>query len=118
MEVQVLSTRSLPSIENVEPLSQQDLPVIEDLYQILKKHGALQRFGITLLHEHFHVNDDEVLIETTNVERREQLIRPIKKELVEDLEAIETSWRLDTGKAVMNCKCVKFAWGHDHVERG
>jgi len=117
MEAQIFSSK-LPDITEVIELCDSDLPIMDEIYQVLKKHDALKRFGVTLLHEHFDVADDEVLIELTNRESRTQTIKPVKKDHPFLTDAIETSWRLDTGMPVMSCKCVKFGGNHEHHERG
>lgn len=88
--------RKLVHITEVKPLNEQDKPLMDELYQVLKKHNALERFGITLLHEHFPMAEDEVLIETTDVENRTQILTTVKKTEIENLDVIPSSWRLDT----------------------
>jgi hypothetical protein len=109
----------LPDIHDVAALSTDDAPLMQDLYDVLRKHNALRRFGITLLHQHFELAHDEVLVESTNRQTRTQTIEPIKVCEIKDLDAIETSWRLDTGEPVMSCKCIKYGPNeHQHQERG
>jgi hypothetical protein len=109
---------SLRHISEVEPLSDQDRPLFNDLIAVLKKYDALDRFGITLLHKHFEMAEDEVLLETTDLRTRIQTIEPVKKSELDGVEAIETSWRLDTEGPLMNCKCVKMGSDHQHHSRG
>lgn len=117
MKAQILTNR-LTNIEYIQPLNSNDDAVMADLYDVLKKHNALKRFGITLLHEHFLIEENEVLLELTDKVTPTQKIKPFKKSEIEHLDAIETSWRLDTGKPIMNCKCVNFANGHGHYASG
>jgi len=49
-----------------------------ELRDVLKKHNALDRFGITLLHKHFDIADDEIMLETTDVENKKFHMRPVK----------------------------------------
>lgn len=116
MEAQILS-KKLPHISEVKPLSVEDKLTMDKLYEVLKEQNALKRFGITLLHEHFEINDDEVLIEFTDIETRTQTIMPVSKNDPELIDSIETSWRLDTGFPVMACKCKKYGNG-DHSHYG
>ncbi|AJT64543.3 hypothetical protein T261_2872 [Streptomyces lydicus] len=37
---------------------------------ILEKHGNLERFGLCLLHEHFPLAADEILVEAADAESR------------------------------------------------
>ncbi len=114
MEAQKI-TKILPHINEVECLNEKDIPVMKELHDVLKKHGALNRFGITLMHQHFEIAEDEVLLETTDIENRVQMIQPVKKHIVDNLEGIETAWRLDTGMPMMSCKCVMRNGHHEHL---
>lgn len=116
METQILS-KKLPHITEVKPLSEEDKITMEKLYIVLKEQNALNRFGITLLHEHFKINEDEVLVEFTDIKSRIQTIMPILKNAPELIDSIETSWRLDTGIPVMACRCKKYGTGdHSHFD--
>ena len=98
------------------PLGESDNDVMKELHEVLKKHNALKRFGITLLHEHFEIERDEVLVEITDRAKRLQTIEVFKKAEIENLDTIETSWRLDSGVPVMSCTCQKDGNGHGHYE--
>lgn len=117
---QVAATpNALVDISEVSPMSDADQELFGELHEVLKKHNALRRFGITLLHQHFEISPDEVLLETTDRQSRTQTIRPVLKAGIHDLEYIETSWRLDTGKPLMACICVNDPdIGHSHQSRG
>jgi hypothetical protein len=93
-------------VDEVQPLSAEDQQLFAELHDVLKRHGALKRFGITLLHQHFEIADDEVLLEQTDKVTRRQLIEPVKVSTLQDLQPIETSWRLDSGEPMMRCVCV------------
>jgi hypothetical protein len=112
----------LPHVDLVQPLNDADTPCIEELRAVLKKHGALNRFGITLLHKHFDIAPDEVLIERTDEASKVQTIRPYKKADV-DTCAQQTAWRLSDQKAVMGCYrvCIRDGdrgWHTSHVTSG
>lgn len=109
---------ALPDITDVRELSAEDTPLMQELHEVLQRHNALRRFGITLLHQHFTLADDEVLVESTNRATRVQTIEPVKIVEVRNLDTIETSWRLDTGKPTMACICVKMGQDHQHHSRG
>jgi hypothetical protein len=101
-------------IDDVEPVSEQDLACIAEIKDVLRKHNRLSRFGISLLHGHFDVADDEVMVETCDVKERTLLSRPIKKSALDGMTMIETNFRLDTGSALMTCvsQCHRTAQGH------
>ena len=110
----------LVDVDDVQPLNEQDQVLFSELYAVLERHGAFQRFGITLLHQHFDMADDEILLERTEKERRRQLIAPVKISSLDGQKPIETSWRLDTGKPALLCVCVVVdQFGrHEHCSNG
>ncbi|QES48821.1 hypothetical protein DEJ50_14320 [Streptomyces venezuelae] len=60
------SKAQLPSFEDAEGLGPQDTEFLRDLVAVLAKHGNLDRFGLCLLHDHFPLGADEVLVETND----------------------------------------------------
>jgi hypothetical protein len=94
----------LRDIDEVEPLGPQDRACVDEIRAILAKHDALQRFGLTLLHDHFPVADDEVLVEEIDVVTRTLTSRPEK--IDPDERVIETSWRLDDMTGMARCRTV------------
>lgn len=90
-------------IDQVEPLSEKDEPVFAAVREALEQYGALDRFGLTLLHEHFDVDPDEVLVESVDKERRILTTQPVKASDIPPENLIQTSWRLDTGVALGTC---------------
>jgi hypothetical protein len=101
------SDTSLPpllDIDEVEPLSAADRECLDDVRAVLAEHDALRRFGLTLLHQHFEIADDEVLVEEIDVENRVLTSRPEKISAAD--RAIETSWRLDDLTGMARCRTV------------
>ena len=113
-----MTRNELPDIEEVEPLSEKDDPCIRDIVDVLRRHDALTRFGITLLHKHFDTGEHEVFVESCDPNTRTLTMQPFPEEEVRQLPSKGTAWRLDTGKPVMDCKCIKYADGHQHQSRG
>ena len=105
-------------IADIEPRSDKDDALFTELSSVLKKHNALDRFGVTLLHRHFDVRPGEVLLETTDVPTRKQTIRPISSEELAKEDYIETSWRLGDNWVGMACVCVRMGDDHQHQSRG
>ncbi|GHG61623.1 hypothetical protein [Streptomyces griseocarneus] len=66
----ITSGRALPRFEEAEGIGPQDSAFVRDLVAVLEKHGNLDRFGLCLLHDHFPVASDEVLVETHDLEAR------------------------------------------------
>lgn len=96
----------LSDIDDVAPLSNVDKPCLDEIRAVLAKHDALQRFGITLLHEHFEVAEDEILVETIDAKTRTLTSRPEKVSELSNYNAVETSWRLDDLTAMASCRKV------------
>ena len=87
----------LKDIDDVEPLNEKDTPVLKDLYAVLEKHGYLDRFGITLIHKHFEIADDEILLETTDEKNRVLTMRTVKEAAPENQGSTQTMWKLQKG---------------------
>lgn len=79
-------------IDQVQPVDEIDLDCLNELKAVLKKHGKQNRFGIALLHKHFDLQDDEMLVEFTNFKERKLEIRPVKKTSVSNV--VETIWQI------------------------
>lgn len=108
----------LPDISEVRPLSDSDEACMTEIAAVLRRHGCLDRFGVTLLHKHFPVADEEVLVESCDVAGRTLTIKPVPKSELDGLDYTETSWDLATGKPQMACVCVKMGKDHQHHSRG
>lgn len=90
-------------IDQVNPLNSQDSDCLSEIYQVLNRYGCADRFGITLLHKHFNIESDEVLVEETDKENRVLTIRPVKADQVSGY--IETNWQL-IGNESKHCMAV------------
>jgi hypothetical protein len=82
----------LPYMSEVAPLNEADIPCLEEIRQVLAKHGRLDRLGVTLLHRHFEIGDEEILVEEIDFSGRRLIVRPIKKSVAG--VCVETSWKL------------------------
>lgn len=86
----------LPDIMDVAPIGPDDAACLAELREILARHGALERFGLNLLHDHFAITDDELLVETCDHDNRTLTIAPMKAvDFPTDLNVIETNWVFD-----------------------
>ncbi len=50
---------ALTHIADVEPIGESDAECLEEIRSVLEKHNCLGRFGSTLLHSHFDLQNDE-----------------------------------------------------------
>lgn len=95
----------LEDIEDVEPLNEADADCLAEVRDVLKKHGKHERFGVALLHKHFNLESDEVLLEHTDVHARVLTIKPVKAN--EAGPTVQTIWELGDGddpKVFLGCR--------------
>jgi hypothetical protein len=106
VSLETVQWASLPDIDSVEPINDDDTAVLEEIHRVLLRHGKSSRFGVCLLHKHFEVADDEVAIEYTDVERRESRV-VVEKKTVYTINSIQTMWRFKTDKWDMIRQCLQ-----------
>jgi|JI102314A1RNA_FD_contig_31_6287231_length_1144_multi_3_in_0_out_0_3 hypothetical protein len=83
----------LPDMEVMNhELDSSDAECLAELRQVLAKHGRLERFGISLLHRHFHLSDDECLLESVDAVQRVLTVRAVSKTAIG--QAVQTQWSL------------------------
>ena len=66
--------------------------MLDELRSVLVKHGYTYRFGISLLHRHFDLAHDEVLMETTDTEARISTLA-VERHEEQSANSIDTMWR-------------------------
>lgn len=99
----------LPDIHDVgHALDEKDQLCLEAIQKTLEKHGCLDRFGVTLLHKHFEMAEDEILVESVDEEARKLVTKPVKVDLVrgELDKAYETQWHFrkdENGQVAQIC---------------
>ncbi|MGW3566042.1 hypothetical protein ACWDSL_19570 [Streptomyces sp. NPDC000941] len=116
---------ALPRFEEAEGLGPQDAEFIRDLIAVLKKHGNIDRFGLCLLHDHFPLEADEVLVETndprartlnTHVERadRTRHIKPSQWRFLPDVRhARAAEFEGQPYQAILQCDVVSLCPGSE-----
>jgi hypothetical protein len=89
--------RGLLDIDEVQPFDpEKDQPIFDEIRQVLARHNALHRFGVTLLHKHFDVYEGERMVEMSDPETRTLEIRPRPEKLGLNETYIQTNWRFDS----------------------
>jgi len=102
-------------IHEVEPLHEEDLACLADIRAVLAKHGKCDRFGVTLVHRHFDLAEDEVMLESTDIHNRVLTVRPVKRHLATN--AIETSWLFsEDDPPVLGRRCQRHCYRSDSGE--
>jgi hypothetical protein len=115
--VECMQWNTLNHIADVRPIDDSDSLCLEEIRLVLQKHGSLERFGVSLLHSHFSLSDDEILLETTDMEKREHYVRPVKKSFLaeNDITAQTTVIGFDDKGYNQICGCNPRATGHFHL---
>lgn len=90
-----MPTATLPDIADVRPVDETDRACLEEVRAVLERHGALERFGVNLLHDHFPMDGDEVLLEVCDPEQRTLTIRPGTASSLEDGRFVGTNFQFD-----------------------
>jgi hypothetical protein len=118
-QLQYVALNTLNDVSGVQPISEEDKTCLAEVRDVLKKFGKLDRFGITLLHKHFDLLDDEILVESVDEENRTQVIKPMKRSDVDKMEGeiLETMWSLEDNQVLMACKIKCVQQGGKHYER-
>lgn len=111
---------AVADIDDIEPFSASDEACLGEIRSVLAKHGALDRFGVTLLHGHFHLNDDEILVEYPDPENRLLVSRVERRSSVDEGNAVQTLWRfgVDEHPRVCTKVCSWNATKGKHVKTG
>ncbi|WP_413807759.1 hypothetical protein [Streptomyces sp. OE57] len=115
---------ALPRFEEAEGLGPRDAAFVRDLVAVLEKHGNLDRFGLCLLHDHFPLDADEVLVETNDPEARTLQIRVEKANGTRHVKPSQWRFMPDIGHAkgaetqggpyevILQCDVVSLCPGH------
>jgi len=110
----------LTHIDDIEPIGEADRAVLEEIRDVILRHGYTDRFGICLLHRHFDIDPDEVLVETTDVDKRVSSIEVGRRDDTPSDRFIETMWHFKSDKAKAGTECrlmCDYAGGHKRVHR-
>lgn len=117
-----LAYQDLPDIDETPPLDDADFSCLAEVREVLARHGRLGRFGVTLLHNHFPINEGEVLVESCDDVGRTLTMRVEPSSVLASASLTPTSWRLTDGAALIGCykACVAVNGDHKrnkHVQR-
>ena len=85
-------------IDDIKPIndSDSDFECLNEVRDVLKKYNRLKGFGVALLHTHFNVNNDKIMLETANNKNRRLVIEPTKTKNVGS-NNVGTIWTLQDG---------------------
>jgi len=110
----------LDDIDDVEPVGENDTDCLSEIRDVLRKYGMMKRFGVALLHSHFDVANDEIMLETNDPESRTLLTRPVKMD-GQSAENIGTVFMLREGDVITTAWCKSYCkrqfFGHGSGHR-
>jgi hypothetical protein len=116
LTIRPLQWSRLKDLRDVAPLDAADLACLAELRAVLARHGRLERFAVHLLHKHFELRDDEVLLETSDRTRREHRLRVAHRDSAAARHATPTTWVLDRERPFVVCLCA-LRGVHGHLGR-
>ncbi len=114
--ISALQWSRLQDLGDVEPIGSGDVACMNELRDVLARHRRLDRFALQLVHKHFDVASDEVLVEYSDPVRREQRLRVEPRGRAELQGAVPTAWTLADDEARVVCVCAQRA-GQGHLGR-
>jgi len=92
-QMTALQWRDIPHIDDIDKFSSEDHECLEDIRSVLARHNRLRKFGIALLHHHFHLDETEILVQSVDAQTRTLSARVVPRSQVDLANAIETLWR-------------------------
>lgn len=96
-QTQPKNWNDLPDLMETHELSAHDEKCLAELQLVIEKHNLTSKFGVSLLHKHFEIADDEVLLEKNDPITRELISQPVKVEEDMNQSFAVTQWRFDDG---------------------
>lgn len=87
----------LPTLTDVHELTQEDDSCLKEVQTVIEKYGLTSKFGVALLHKHFTIEDDEVLLERNDPKEKVLTSSPMKISELQKGDFATTIWRFDDG---------------------
>lgn len=86
-------------------LNDTEVKMMSEVFKVFSKYKhSTRQFGLQLLHSHFSIQNDEILYEVHNKEKRILTTKPIKKKTIKN--ALATGWQFDAkGNIKVNNLC-------------
>lgn len=103
---------ALPDLEEVPELSAADMQCLAEVKTVLERHGAVKRFAIHLIHKHFDLKENELLVETNDGDERTQTLKAYNRADLNMDDIRPTTWILDGETPEMACGCLKYQGSH------
>lgn len=86
----------LPSVKAVTPFNADvEKKFLKEISAVLRKHKMLDRIGLCLLHKHYDIASNEILVETTDARERLSTIGPVTSDSMPNDDLLETMWKIE-----------------------
>ncbi|MEW7006757.1 hypothetical protein [Lentilitoribacter sp. EG35] len=92
LNLQPMKWSDVTHIDDIKPIGETDHAVFSEIKDVLKRHNALDRFGMFLVHKHFELSENEYVLEETDEENRLQTLSVVEGNDPEK-DTIQTMWR-------------------------
>ncbi len=89
----------LCDISEVQTIKEDDIECLNEIKKIITKHGKERKLGIALLHKHFNISDEEVLVETISTKDRILTTKPISLKEAGKKSLVQTVWCFSSDKS-------------------
>jgi hypothetical protein len=110
LNVAAVHWSNIDDIDDIEPVNEADSECLSEVRDVLRRHGKLDRFGIALLHSHFAISDDEILLEVTDADARTLTTKPVRKADAGSSN-VGTIWQLqEAGEPITNAYCKSYCY--------
>jgi hypothetical protein len=90
----------LPDIDSpgMRTLDDSDWACLDEIGELLIAKGANNRFGVTLLHSHFPISDNEILVEQPCLSERTFTLRPLEDRAAGGNDHVAINLQFDAGR--------------------
>lgn len=97
MKLQTKNWNDLSKFEDVHKITTTDDLCLKEIQQVVEKYGLSSKFGVALLHKHFDIGEDEILLEKNDPITRSLITQPVKASEAQNESFATTIWRFDGG---------------------
>lgn len=97
MTITALQFNQLPDIDDAMLLDDADMKCLEEVQDVLSRHGKALRFSVGLIHKHFDISENEILLETCDPINRQLICRPVDRSVLESAKVVATNWINELG---------------------
>jgi hypothetical protein len=113
--VQPMQWQPIVDISATEGFTANDAECFAEIRDVLKKFGLLEKYGISLIHRHFDIAEDECLVEKVDADARTLTVAPMRKAELAPGTTTTTLWKLtdDDKVAEIGCQCYVSNRGHE-----